>query len=1087
MYQDLVTAYFMAQALIDRFDLVVDKKSFGGDIFDDLRIGGIRRMQLKSSLTSSDPFELEDLSTKRRQCRIDELLSAAKEDGFSSPEYRLSATWSRPVGSSLEGILTPVSGDLSFQGQSSILFRLEAEPLISASALFQLDDEPLDSGIATKLAQHLTDFSEVDIRAFCDRFRLELECPKASLDLDAPGPLESILLDTLQSRIGIGAFPNQQLRLVDTAAHLVYAANLARAQQKLVRPADTVQRLRLRTDFGRIAQKFPVNSSYLVERENVFNNLVSFVSSRSISIVIGEPGAGKSWLLTQLTDQLNQSGTAAIRHYCYLEPTDREVQLRVTARVMFGNLTAELLDVKPSLKPDTAPLFAATPRTFESLLNNLSPDDELYVVVDGIDHISRVAYQSTSLATGDVDIVDQIALLKLPPNVHLIIGSQPGLHLQPLQTPENVFPLPAWQTKDVEALIEKIGLSEILLKSGHGDQIAEVVKQIDLRSEGNPLYATYITREIRLRVEQGEGILLTSLIDQIPFRLGDLRHYYDYLFDRISHHQAVSVAESLALLDFGVSRADLAEIYPADAHRLPQALAVLRPILERASAQGGFRIYHESFRRFVVDKLIAAGASVSSRLQPVCEWLERRGFFKDSKAYRFLIPTLRRAGRDAEVLGRVTPSFMQDSLHEGHPSIAIAYNLVVAAEVAASHQDWRMLARINEIQRANATYVSERIGDVAMYGMAFAELRGAGTLNERLLFEDRQTFAHEPGLLLCEVCDRAGVVPPWREYMRLPASGLGNSFSQAQVTLAFFRGIARVHGRDEAVGLLVEWSYAFPDRTDLLYGAIERLKSVFGDDILDVLLSLLVSPTLRVALLSEALRRAKAMKEQSRFDVYAQELLAIAPDLATRAQVVKLGASPSSAIPFPPPATYALDDIYAHRYQSNLADWMAALAISARTPEISIATEQQRMRGVGWYRYWLQYIVAITEAEALFDRDRVAGKSAALKAFDLLIEDTRRFMGSPRACDLYPLHSVIFDSIRSGLDLLDEDPVAFQEVLPKLVKISDDTTSSLQNEESGPLDTDPTHGPSRKSWILHGIERPRASVVSYLFAAMSPC
>ncbi|MGB6688495.1 MAG: NACHT domain-containing protein [Terracidiphilus sp.] len=723
----------------------------------------------------------------------------------------------------------------------------------------------------------------------------------------------------------IGSSPKNRAR-----GHLVYAATLARAQQKLIQPADTIQRLRLRTDFGRIAQKFPVNSSYLVKQEAVLEDLILFAHSLPISIVIGEPGAGKSWLLTQLTDRWNQDGTAAIRHYCYLEPTDREVQRRVTTGVMFGNLTAELLEVRPSLKPGTAPLFAATARTFESLLHELSAEDELYVVVDGIDHISRVAHQSTSLAAEDVDIVDQIALLKLPPNVHLIIGSQPGPHLQPLLSHENVFQVPAWQTEDVEILIEKIGLSEILLNSGHGGQIAEVIKQIDLRSEGNPLYATYITREVRSRVEQGEAILLADLIDQIPFRLSDLRNYYDYLFDRISHHQAVSVVESLALLDFGVSRADLAEIYPADAHRLSQALAILRPILERASAQGGFRIYHESFRRFVVDKLITAGASVSSRLQPVCEWLERRGFFKDSKAYRFLIPTLRRAGRDKEVLDRVAPSFMQDSLHEGHPSIAIAYNLVVAAEVAANRQDWGMLARINEIQRANATYVSERIGDVAMYGMAFAELRGAETLSERLLFEDRQTFAHEPGLLLCEVCDRAGVVPPWREYMRLPASDLGNSFSQSQVTLAFFRGIARVHGREEAIGLLIEWSDTIPDRTDLLYGAIERLESVFGEDVLDVLLSLRVSSTLRVAVLSAALRRARAIKGQSRFDGYAQELLAIAPDLATRAQVVKLGAFPSSLEPVPAPATYVLDDIYAPQYQSNLTDWMAALAIAAR-------------------------------------------------------------------------------------------------------------------------------------------------------------
>jgi len=49
MYQDLVTAYFMAQALIDNFDLRVDKKQFEGDIFDDIHLFGRRRIQLKSS------------------------------------------------------------------------------------------------------------------------------------------------------------------------------------------------------------------------------------------------------------------------------------------------------------------------------------------------------------------------------------------------------------------------------------------------------------------------------------------------------------------------------------------------------------------------------------------------------------------------------------------------------------------------------------------------------------------------------------------------------------------------------------------------------------------------------------------------------------------------------------------------------------------------------------------------------------------------------------------------------------------------------------------------------------------------------
>ncbi len=1040
MYQDLVTAYFMAQALIDQIDLTVDKKSFEGDIFDDLRIGSIRRMQLKSSLSSSAPFELADLSTKRRNARIDELLFAAKADGFSSPEYRLSATWLHPTDPDLEGIISPVNGEISFQGGASALFRLEAVPLISGSA--------------AKLNQHLSSFSAEEILAFCDRFRLELECPMASLDLDMPGTLENILLDTLRSRIGVGIFPNQHLQLVDTAAHLVYLATLARANQKTIQPADTIQRLRLRTDYGRIAQMFPVDESLLVERNTVLERLSAFVAERPISIVMGEPGAGKSWLLTELSDRWKDDGIVAIRHYCYLEPTDREVQHRVTSRVMFGNLSAELLELRPDLKAGSNPLFAATAHTFQSLLANIPSDEELCVVVDGIDHVSRVAHQSTSLAPEDVDVVQQLALLKLPPNVHLVIGSQPGTHLHLLENDDNVFALPRWQIDDVSMLVDKIGLTQTLLQSGHSDQVTELVRQIDLRADGNPLYATYITRELRLRAEHGDGIDLKRLVDEIPFRLGDLTRYYNYLFRRIEPDQAVWVAETLALLDFGVSKTDLAEIYPADAHRLSRALEVLRPILERASAQGGFRIYHESFRRFVVDKLVAEGASIRSRLQPVCAWLEQSGFFDDSRAFRFLIPTLRRAGLDAEVLNRITSTFMQDSLRSGHPSIAIAYNLVVAAEVAAKTQDWGALSRINEIQRANATYVSERIGDVAMYGRAFAALRGAESLSERLLFEGRPTFFYEPGLLLCEACDRAGAVPPWREYMRLPASELNNSFVQTQVALAFFRGLARLSGRDGAIALLLEWSEVHPDRGGLLHGAVDCLESIFGDEILIYLLSLAVPGSLRIVLLTEALRHAKKVGDENGFNSYIQELLALSPDLPTRSRAVKMGLSLSAAGGYPAPENYALEDIYAQGYDSDLEDWMATLTMAARAPGTILSSERERVAGEGWYRYWLQFVVAIAEAEALYSADKAAGKAAAVKAFDLLVEDTRRFAGTPRACDLYNVQTTIFDSIRDGLGLLDQDPLAFQEVLPKLVKISDDTTSSLHNEESGPLTTE---------------------------------
>jgi len=304
IYQDLVTAYFMAQGLIDKFDLRVDKKQFEGDIFDDLHIFGRRRIQLKSSLASSDPFSLEDLSTKRRNTRIDELLFAAKEDGFASAEYRLSATWRCPQDPRLQGVLTLVDGESSFEGTATVLFKLELDAL--------------RSGGTTELTRHLPSYTEADIAEFCKRFRLELECPKASLDLASPGPLESILFDTLGRRIGVGIFPNENLQVVDTAANLINFATFARAGQSVVKPSDTIQRLRLRTDYGRVAQQFPVNASVLVQRSSVETALIQFAASNSKCIVVGEPGAGKSWLLTQLTNQINQQQGVAIRHYCYL-------------------------------------------------------------------------------------------------------------------------------------------------------------------------------------------------------------------------------------------------------------------------------------------------------------------------------------------------------------------------------------------------------------------------------------------------------------------------------------------------------------------------------------------------------------------------------------------------------------------------------------------------------------------------------------------------------------------------------------------------------------------------------------------------
>jgi len=1040
MYQDLVTAYFLARALIDSYSVGVDKKNFSGDIFDDIGLGGSRRIQLKSSLNSSLALALEDLSTTRRNTRIDQLLYSAKEDGFSAQEYRLCATWTRSTDPRLTGVLEPENSDSSFTGYGTTLYRLRPSALVG--------DSP------GPLGKLLSSYSSSEIESFCSRFRLELECPMASLDLASPGPLETLLLDILSLGIGVGQFPNQDLQVVDTAANLINFATLARSGQRTVSPNDTILRLRLRTDFGRIAQKFPINKTVLIEQEAILDALAQRVGENPVTLVTGEPGAGKSWLLTQLTDRWRRSGVAAVRHYCYLEPTDRDVQRRVTSRLMFGNLTAELLDVRPELRSGASPLYAATAESFERLLGDSQEDDLIFLVVDGIDHISRVFHQSKGLAAEDIDIVEQLSLLSLPSNVHLIVGSQPGPHLAPLASGDNVFQMPSWSSGDIESLINKASLAAILVDSGHADQLPGVVSEIAKRAEGNPLYATFIIRELLSRISAGYAVDVVGFLGDIPLRNGDLRNYYEYLFQRISEHQSVSFAETLALLDFGVSRVDLAELFPADAHRLAAALALLEPILERLPTQGGFRIYHESFRRFVTDNLLVQGASIEDRLEPVCSWLERRGFLKDSRSYRFLLPTLRRAGKNIDLLAKVTPTFMTDSLAEGQSPTAISYNLVVAAETAARELDWPALVRINELQRANATYVSERLGDVAMYGMAFGELRGVAALNERLLFEGRPTFDVEPGLLLCEICDRGGVVPPWREYFRLPPSTESSPISEFDFALAEFRGIARLEGEQEAMDILIDWAVRFPQRSGLLYGAVHRLRSIFGEPIFDLLKSRTLPDSLRQVLAFQELRLAKRSGDQQRATVIGNEIVSATSDLTIIADAVRLGASTENLPPYPALDSFNLSDPRFSRDGKAVTEWLACLSIVARTDKAQIAAERLRVAGEGWYHYWLLFAIAIAEAGEMADHDRNASKQVATEAFDLLIQDTRPFVGNPRACDLFSIQSEIFDSIKAGLDLLDEDPNAFKVVLPKLVRVSNETTTLLQNNEGGPLDTE---------------------------------
>ncbi|HEX9869637.1 MAG TPA: hypothetical protein VGC99_13795 [Candidatus Tectomicrobia bacterium] len=443
------------------------------------------------------------------------------------------------------------------------------------------------------------------------------------------------------------------------------------------------------------------------------------------------------------------------------------------------------------------------------------------MIVDGLDHIARVRSDTPSLSRAETDVVEQLALLKLPPGVVAVVGSQPGPHLDPLHPLAHEVTLPEWSRDDVAALAERRGLREALRETGlllpsewvartQAEKTAwgELVSALHERSEGNPLYATYLCLDLLNLIPEQRALNWRDRLRELPSFEGRITNYYEFLLNGIEANDSLSglVAELLGVVDFGLTSKELRSMFPDVAHHLNRSLASLRPILKQTSAQGGLRVYHESFRRFILERLQERGRTLSDALQPVLSWLEKRDFFFDVKAYRFLLPTLRRARKFNEILDYFSVDFILRSIAAGQPRRAINANVSLGLAVATHNRDWAKVCGLIHLRFASAVF-EEKL-QMTEYGRTFAALHGAPALAERLLFDGRPTMIRQEGLLLCELCDERGQAVPWDVYLALPDTTRDGSYQEQfrrQEQRAEFRGYLRIDGWEKLRGNLADW------------------------------------------------------------------------------------------------------------------------------------------------------------------------------------------------------------------------------------------------------------------------------------------
>ena len=133
----------------------------------------------------------------------------------------------------------------------------------------------------------------------------------------------------------------------------------------------------------------------------------------------------------------------------------------------------------------------------------------------------------------------------------------------------------------------------------------------------------------------------------------------------------------------------------------------------------------------------------------------------------------------------------------------------------------------------------------------------------------------------------------------------------------------------------------------------------------------------------------------------------------------------------------------------RLGKWMDACTVAARNDRIGLAAVEALLEGPGWYTCWLRFMIGLVVAETASADEQ---SRSCLEALGILTKVQDPFLGEPRACDLYPIHGLIDETIRRAISLLDDQ--AWEEAFEILDGVSRAISTTLSGEMGGPIPRD---------------------------------
>ncbi len=1028
-YQDLLSAFLISENLHKKdFKIAIEQQDSIQDKFDDIVVfydGRKSKFQVKHT-SANNSVAKKDFINKSSDLNLAELAKSFLDDKKTT--YIIATNRN-------------VESDSFFSNQGD-------------SGIFSLKNESFQiSGTASH-------------KSFTKKLFIESSLPGASFDLSKPGSLEKELLESLRTQVGIGQYPNNQVSERDVAGRLILLASQLRStgKGKFFDRDYIFKYINLNFEYGHIVQNFPfISTEYRLYRTEVVTKIQGLLSVHKYAILQGAPGGGKSHVFDDLFQKYKDEKVTVVRHFCYLEPTDRLAQERIVVDAMYGNFLHQLERSEPKIAEELKPYFSATKSNLEKMLIKLAEAGKKTVLmVDGLDHLNRVVAQNRLSEDLVQSFISDLLDLKLPENCSIFIASQPSLELNQIieHRDVGVYTLLPWSEKMVEEFLKK-----------HNDHLPserkllvdkEIIKLLLQKTEGNPLYLTYVLKEVISSSSESD---IPSFLEKLPQLSSDLNNYYRYL-TKTSSVSDFAVMQTLALLDFSVSSEEIKEMFPPIQKPVIEAtIKKIKPILKSGIVHGGIRIYHESFRRFIIEESHKNKQQDSELYKHITDWLDKKGFYVSQRTYRYLIPYLIRSGEEDKVYSLLPKDFISQSLYFFHSPESITSNLNRIADFAGLKQRWDVYCKAVELKRALHTYTYERAESTDdVYYQAILDVQGADMFCERLMFDGKPVFSKLGGILMCQKAEHSGGNPPWDFYdvqgISMSVGSPAQIYHFQEVESANF--LSSIRKASVKYAIRVMWRLMMRNRflnteQRQINWLLNEFDFVFGvsanyKELITLPMARKKKACLHLAVAKYLYKDGKK-KEASQIST---GVLKTTKDSNQILESLKLDGKIASPVLIGDiskltASIFGFQHLYDDKEVPVFKEWYEALQILSHIKRDEVKNARKLINRIdGWYRAWLLFLVDLSLLEA--ENSSVVRKE---KAFEIMLSELVKyaapFTGTPRAMDLYSIREFCTDSFRRVL-ILGKDFSNYEFILNSLGTISSETTSYLQGSSDGPLD-----------------------------------